>query len=283
VGRNQATAPIAVSCCVIIARFAASASSPCLASASIAGHHGGLTALLTGLDQAIRGHGGDDVEVAEVFRLARDVAPCAIAVFRHDGELLFLTGPLQYLPRFVLAAIVFNIAIGLIDRRGLVEILRESPGEFVLAIGTALIVSGDEALVEGILLAVGLSLLRHVRQSYRPHTSVLAPGPTGRWVSVPAVSGVQTEPALLVYHFGADLFYANANLFTDEVHSLIRHAPTPVRWLVIDAVLSPRSTSPPRGRCMIFATICAALVSTSPLPASTPICAPTWIAIGSPM
>jgi MFS superfamily sulfate permease-like transporter len=74
-----------------------------------------------------------------------------------------------------------------------------------------------------------------VRQSYRPHTSVLAPGPTGRWLPVPAVQGVQTEPGLLVYHFGADLFYANANRFTDEVRDLIAHAPATVRWLVIDA------------------------------------------------
>ena len=29
--------------------------------------------------------------------------------------LLFLTGPLQYLPRCVLAAIVFTIAVGMID------------------------------------------------------------------------------------------------------------------------------------------------------------------------
>ncbi len=148
--------------------------------------------------------------------------------------LLFLTGPLQYLPRFVLAAIVFNIAIGLIDRRGLAEILRESPGEFVLAIGTMLTVA-LVGLEQGILLAVALSLLRHVRQSYRPHTSVLAPGPAGRWVPMPAAPGVQTEPGLLVYHFGADLFYANENRFTDEVRSLIAHAPSPVRWLVVDA------------------------------------------------
>ena len=33
--------------------------------------------------------------------------------------LLFLTGPLQYLPRCVLGAIVFTIALGLIDVRGL--------------------------------------------------------------------------------------------------------------------------------------------------------------------
>ncbi len=148
--------------------------------------------------------------------------------------LLFLTGPLQYLPRFVLAAIVFNIAIGLIDWRGLAEIRRESPGEFTLAIATAATVA-LVGLEQGIVLAVVVSLLRHVRQSYHPHTSVLAPGPAGRWVPAPAQPGVQTEPGLLVYRFGADLFYANANRFADELRSLIAHAPSPVRWLVVDA------------------------------------------------
>ena len=51
--------------------------------------------------------------------------------------LLFLTGPLQYLPRCVLGAIVFTIAVGLVDLRGLRDILRESPGEFQLALATA--------------------------------------------------------------------------------------------------------------------------------------------------
>ena len=32
--------------------------------------------------------------------------------------LLFLTGPLQYLPRSVLAAIVFTIAVGMVDVGG---------------------------------------------------------------------------------------------------------------------------------------------------------------------
>ena len=51
--------------------------------------------------------------------------------------LLFLTGPLQYLPRCVLAAIVFTIAFGMIDARRLRAIRRESPGEFYLAVVTA--------------------------------------------------------------------------------------------------------------------------------------------------
>jgi len=51
--------------------------------------------------------------------------------------LLFLTGPLQYLPRCVLAGIVFTIAVGMIDVACLRDIRRESPGEFDLAIVTA--------------------------------------------------------------------------------------------------------------------------------------------------
>ena len=88
---------------------------------------------------------------------------------------------------------------------------------------------------EGIVLAIVLSLLRHVRHSYRPHTMVLTPDATGRWAPVPAKPGVQTEPGLIVYRFGADLFYANDHRFTDEVRSLIGHAPTPVRWFIVDA------------------------------------------------
>ena len=41
----------------------------------------------------------------------------------------------QYLPRCVLAGLVFTIAVGLIDIRGLADIRRESPGEFTLAVG----------------------------------------------------------------------------------------------------------------------------------------------------
>ncbi len=148
--------------------------------------------------------------------------------------LLFLTGPLQYLPHCVLAGIVFNIAVGLIDMAGLRAIRRESPGEFWLAVVTAATVAlvGVE---QGILLAVTLSLLRHVRHSYRPHTSVLAPDAGGRWLPTPARPGAQSEPGLIVYRFGADLFYANANRFSGEARSLIEHAPTPVRWFVVDA------------------------------------------------
>lgn len=148
--------------------------------------------------------------------------------------LLFMTGPLQYLPRCVLAGIVFTIAVGLVDVPSLRDILAESPGEFTLAMVTAAAVA-IVGVEQGILLAVALSLLRHVRHSYQPHTMVLAPDATGHWLPVPATPGVHTEPGLIVYRFGADLFYANEQRFADEVRELVKRAPAPVRWLIVDA------------------------------------------------
>ncbi len=152
--------------------------------------------------------------------------------------LLFLTGPLRYLPRCVLGAIVFTVAVGMIDLQALHEIRRESPGEFLLAIVTAatVIAVGVE---QAILLAMALSLFRHVRHSYRPYTAILTEGKAGHWLPAPVASsiasGIATEPGLVVYHFGADLFYANYSRFTTDLLALTDHARTPVRWIVVEA------------------------------------------------
>ena len=157
------------------------------------------------------------------------LATAAVVAF----VLLFLTGPLHYLPRCVLGAIVFTIAVGLVDVRGLRDILRESPGEFRLALITAAVVVliGVE---QGILLAIVLSLLRHVRHSYRPHTAVLVEK-DGQWRPIPAVPGAVSGPGLVVFQFGADLFYANASRFAADVRGLVEGASPPVKWLVVDA------------------------------------------------
>lgn len=158
------------------------------------------------------------------------VATAAIVAF----VLLFLTGPLHYLPQCVLGAIVFTIAVGLIDVRGLRDIRRESPGEYRLALITAavVVVVGVE---QGILLAMVLSLLRHVRHSYRPHSAVLVQDDAGPWRPTPAVAGALSAPGLVVFQFGADLFYANAGRFVEDVRRLLEGAPGPVHWLVVDA------------------------------------------------
>ena len=149
--------------------------------------------------------------------------------------LLFFTRPLSFLPNAVLAAIVFHIGIKLIDHRGLREIQRAQPNEFALALVTAaaVVILGVE---QGIILAVVLSLLQHVRRSYRPQTGVLVrDAAADQWRIEDPLPVKLAEPGMVIFWFGADLFYANVAFFAEQARMLVHESPTPVRWLTIDA------------------------------------------------
>ena len=148
--------------------------------------------------------------------------------------LLFLTGPLRYLPVCALGAIVFAVAVQLVDVRGLVDIYRKAPAEVVLAVITAaaVVLVGVE---QGIVLALVLSLLQHVRRSYQPHTAIILRDAVDEWRMEKVMPGRMIEPGLVIYWFGAELFYANASHLAQEVRRLVKDSPTPVRWIVIDA------------------------------------------------
>jgi MFS superfamily sulfate permease-like transporter len=147
--------------------------------------------------------------------------------------LLFLTKPLSFLPNAVLAAIVFMIGVKLVDHRGLTEIYRKAPKEFIVALVTAatVVFVGVE---EGIILAVILSLLQHVRRSYRPHTGVVVQDQVDHWKVEKAVPGRMIVPGMIMYWFGSDLFYANVGFFAQQIRKLVNDSPTPVHWLAID-------------------------------------------------
>lgn len=161
------------------------------------------------------------------------IAQIATAVV-VGGVLLFLTRPLQYLPQCVLGALVLLVAVHLVDVRGLIAMRRESPGEFAVALTTAAFVVGV-GVEQGILLAMALSLLRIVRHSYRPHTGVVTGDAKGPWQLLPVRPGAVTEPGLVLYRFGAALFYANAARFAEEILTLVGPRPCSVRWLIVDA------------------------------------------------
>ena len=88
---------------------------------------------------------------------------------------------------------------------------------------------------QGIIAAIVLSLLDHVRHGYRPHTAVILTDPLEHWRMEPVVPGQMIEPGLVMYWFGADLYYANAYYFAEQARYLVAHSPSPVRWLVVDA------------------------------------------------
>ncbi len=146
--------------------------------------------------------------------------------------LILLTGPLAYLPDAALAAIVFLIAIGLIDVSGMRRILATRPAEFGVALLTtvAVVALGVEY---GIVLAVVASIIDHLRHSYNPRNSVLVKSPAGHWQPSPVVPGARTEDGLVVYRFGTSLYYANASRLVDNMTALVAHG-GPLRWMVFD-------------------------------------------------
>jgi SulP family sulfate permease len=146
---------------------------------------------------------------------------------------LFLTGPISYLPTAALAAIVFLIGIKLIDIRGLKDLFRTHRDEFYLAIFTAATVVFI-GVREGILLAIALSLILHVRDSYRPHSSVLVRD-ENYWVPLPVHPGSMSGPEFIVYRFSRDIFYANASRFSEEILMLVESATSPVHWFILEA------------------------------------------------
>jgi high affinity sulfate transporter 1 len=146
--------------------------------------------------------------------------------------LVLFTAPLAYLPDAALAAVVFMIAIELVDVEGMRRILAVRKHEFAVALLTAaaVLVLGVEY---GIVLAIIASMVDHLRHSYNPLNSVLVKSPEGHWQPVPARPGARTEEGLVVYRFGTSLYYANASRLAEDIAALVDHG-SPLRWMVID-------------------------------------------------
>ncbi len=148
--------------------------------------------------------------------------------------LLFLTVPLSYMPNAVLSAVVFLIGLKLVDYRGMALIYRLRRDEFVVALITAatVVVVGVE---QGIILAIVLSVVVVLTHVYKPHDRVVSFAADGKPELGDVAPAVQAAPGLVIYAFGAELFYANANRFSEEIMEILDAADPAIRWLAFDA------------------------------------------------
>jgi high affinity sulfate transporter 1 len=146
---------------------------------------------------------------------------------------LFATGVLTNMPKAVLGGIVFLIGLGLIDVAGLNRIRGRRFSEFVIACLTGFVVFAV-GVEQGIILAVILSILEIIRRAYGPADFVLGVDEQGGRTFEAAEPGAQTAPGLVVFRYDAELFYANASRFTDDVEAVVQAAPDKVRWLLLD-------------------------------------------------
>jgi high affinity sulfate transporter 1 len=147
--------------------------------------------------------------------------------------LLFLTGPLAYMPEAILDSVVFIIGVELVDIKGMRKIYEERPWEFWVALITAAVVVfiGVE---QSILLAIVLSLVVHTRHGYRPNNMLIVQDKTQGWRLQPISSQGQAMPGLMIYRFMHNMYYANIQVLSEEVMALARGANPPLSWFCID-------------------------------------------------
>lgn len=148
--------------------------------------------------------------------------------------LLFLTGPLAYLPEPVLSAIVFLVGIELIDAEGMYKIYRQRRSEFWVALITMFIVV-YVGVQQGIILAMVLSLIDHTRRGYRPKNVLLAFTESGVLRAQPLAAKTQVLPGLIIYRFTHSVYYANSEQLSKEILELTDITHPPVRWICLDA------------------------------------------------
>ena len=147
--------------------------------------------------------------------------------------LLFLTKPLQFLPNAVLSSVVFLIGLKLIAVKGMRSIYGLRRDEFWVALLTAAVVI-TVGVEQGIILAIVLSLIVHVKRHFTPHDAVVTWDEQGQLMLAEPTPGTVTEPGLVIYRFPVGIFYANAARLSEDAMALV-NVPRPPRWFVLHA------------------------------------------------
>jgi sulfate permease, SulP family len=148
---------------------------------------------------------------------------------------LFLGPVLAAFPSAALGAVVVYAAVRLVDVPEFRRIGRFRRIELALALGTTVAVLALGVL-QGVLVAVALSVLDLLYRVTRPHDGILGyvPGVAGMH-DIDDYADAQPVPGLVVYRYDSPLFFANAQDFTRRALAAIDSSPTPTRWFLLNA------------------------------------------------
>ncbi|WP_420081568.1 SulP family inorganic anion transporter [Streptomyces sp. JL4002] len=148
--------------------------------------------------------------------------------------LVLAPGLFRNLPQPALAAVVITASLSLADLPGAVRLWRQRRAEFLLCLaafaGVALL-----GVLQGIAIAVALSVLNVFRRTWWPYSTVLGRvrGLEG-YHDVRSYPDAELLPGLVIHRFDAPLVFANAKNFRDAVRRLAAAEPRP-RWIVVAA------------------------------------------------
>jgi SulP family sulfate permease len=158
-----------------------------------------------------------------------------IAALTVGVVLLFLTAPVEYLPKAVLGAVIVIAALGLVDF---------DPWRALAAVGRAEVgiaaVTMVGVIVVGVLWGLGIALaITFIHASVRsslPHDAVLGWVPRlGRYADASTHRTARVTPSILVYRLDDRVFFANADYVHGRILEAIDGATTRTRWFILDA------------------------------------------------
>jgi len=164
---------------------------------------------------------------------ARSQLTGLVTVAMTLASIWFLEPVLAAFPAAALAAVVVYAAVRLVDVAEFRRYASFRRSEFVLALGTTVVVIVVGVLV-GVLVAIGLSILDLLRRVARPHDAVegFVPGLAGMH-DVADFPDAESVPGLVVYRYDSPLFFANAEDFATRARAAIADSGD-VEWFVLN-------------------------------------------------
>jgi len=142
---------------------------------------------------------------------------------------------LRHVPDAALGGVLLFVALRIIRLRQIVQIYRQSFGEFLLIVATAaaIVVLPIE---EGVAVGIGLSLLHGIWTTTRARLVIFEhmPGTTIWWPASPHVAG-ERHPNVAVVGLQAPLSFLNAGSFNADVLHVLNAATPKPKLLVLEA------------------------------------------------
>lgn len=142
---------------------------------------------------------------------------------------------LAHVPHAALAGVLLFVALRILQLDVASAVWRESKGEFVLILATALAIVALP-IETGVAIGIVLSMLHGMWMTTRARVIELVrvPGTSIWW---PSAEDTRAEKAagVLVLAFQAPLTFLNANIFRRGILDAVAHAQAPVRLVVLEA------------------------------------------------
>ena len=148
--------------------------------------------------------------------------------------ILFLAGLFADLPQAILGAIVIWAVSGMIDLGRVTQYWRAQSLEFWAALGALLgVVLID--ILPGVAIGVALSFILLIHTIDHPHIASLGRSSDGsRFSDLEDDPDATPIPGVLIHRFEAELIFANADLFQDDLLARVRAAEPPPGTVILD-------------------------------------------------